>query len=407
MGKILFFVFVLLATLSPFSARAGGLWKATESWNWDWEKRYATWVDTELTADFFFRFGIPTDCADAGLAARWIFSRINHLPAGNHLAGADKLLTHQSMRREWMSLPTSENWAEDKRFRAALDYLLLYTDSHSVFRDTYPVAITPEALAPGTLQLEISEHSGHTYIVRHLDLTPKAEVPIGLMNSTVPRKVRILAETGFWRMDQPTEEEGGFRRFLWIKEIEHGQWAQLAPEEMPYFSREQFEPFFVAGFFSFADAVIVRINPTYDRVKRLIGGIESLKTQLIMRMRLIENGIQVCQTNPCTPQSANYYYWSTDHRDAQIGAVFEQLEALYQELAPFHSELAANWENEMNQVFLVPLPSLPFSLKELARRWKTHQYSSDPRDTEEARWGGPVTELALEISALRSHTQAS
>ncbi len=393
MKKRPFAALVLLFSLSSVPALAQGIWKATESWNWEWEMRYASWIETKFSADFLFNNGISTDCADAGLAARWIFSRINHLPAGNHLTGSDQLFTHQSMKQQWRGLSTAENWAEDKLFRAALEYLTTFTDSHSVFRDTYPVAINHYGMAPGALQLEMSEHSGHTYIVKSLDLNPKAEVPVGLLNSTVPRKVRVLAENGLWRLAQPTAEEGGFRRFTWIQETKPGHWTQVQPEAMPYFSNEQFEPFFMAGFFSFADAIIVRINPAYDKVKRLMGGLDGLESLLIMRMRTVENGIQICQSVPCTPGSKTYYEWSTENRDAQIGSVFEQLETLHNELAPFHPEMAEFWNHKMTRLFLVPLPTLSFTLTELARRWKAHEYTSDPRDSEEARWGGPVYDL--------------
>src|SRR4030042_3839831 len=50
-------------------------------WTVEEECRFEKWVEETMTEDFFIRYKIPTDCADAVYAIRWIYARIAHLPA--------------------------------------------------------------------------------------------------------------------------------------------------------------------------------------------------------------------------------------------------------------------------------------------------------------------------------------
>jgi len=106
-------------------------------WTVEEECRFGKWVDENITEDFFIRYRIPTDCADVPYAIRWIYARIAHLPAAA-ITKNGKLIGHWS--RDWKHLPTHPDWHQDKRFRAALHYLVSETWTGTLPRTPIPSA---------------------------------------------------------------------------------------------------------------------------------------------------------------------------------------------------------------------------------------------------------------------------
>jgi len=45
-------------------AAGESLWPVTEEWSWEWEVKYARWVNTELDRSWWIKNGLATDCAD-------------------------------------------------------------------------------------------------------------------------------------------------------------------------------------------------------------------------------------------------------------------------------------------------------------------------------------------------------
>ncbi len=85
-------------------------------WTVEEERRFEKWVEETITEDFFIRYQIPTDCADAVYAIRWIYARIAHLPAAA-TTREGRWIGHWST--DWKHLPTHPEWHMDERFRAA------------------------------------------------------------------------------------------------------------------------------------------------------------------------------------------------------------------------------------------------------------------------------------------------
>src|SRR4030043_1965421 len=113
------------------------IWKVgNHRWTVQEEYRFAKWVEKNITEDFFIRYKIPVDCADVPYAVRWIYARIAHLPAAATTKDG-KLVGHWS--KNWKHLPTHSEWHQDKRFRAALLYLVSETWTGTLPRDTYPI----------------------------------------------------------------------------------------------------------------------------------------------------------------------------------------------------------------------------------------------------------------------------
>ena len=95
---------------------ARSIWATAQEWNQDWENRYSQWVQNNRDPAFLSNHQIRTDCADVAIAYRWIFARINGLPAANTLAGTGRLITNESMNPAWTGLSTNQDWTRDQLF---------------------------------------------------------------------------------------------------------------------------------------------------------------------------------------------------------------------------------------------------------------------------------------------------
>ncbi len=233
--KNILFQCALLAALSLPSVTQAKVWTSEQTWNEDWENKYATWIQNDFNDDVFMKgafAGIATDCADAVYAARVIFSAQNKLPF--LISGG---LSNSTSRFDNISDPT-------KRLRAFIQYVGDETSTQSLPNDTYPVAINSQSLKPGIIWLRSSYASenffvrlfagknaptGHTEVVKNIS-------PAGviyLMGSTVPAKVRtLLTVTSLAFL--PDNNKLGFRRWIWPQN------RNMQYSEMPNYSLEQF-----------------------------------------------------------------------------------------------------------------------------------------------------------------------
>jgi len=141
-------------------------------WTIEEERRFEKWVEETITEDFFVDYKIPTDCADAVYAIRWIYARIACLPAAATTKDG-KWVGHWST--DWKHLPTHPEWHQDKRFRAVLFYLFPRTWTGTLPLDTYPVRISTDSITPGTLFLvtESQGFRGHPILILSRGKTKK------------------------------------------------------------------------------------------------------------------------------------------------------------------------------------------------------------------------------------------
>lgn len=378
---------------SPALMKANNvLWTATSSWNLDWEDKFSQWISNEVDAQFFKKHNLATDCADVLYSLRWIFARIHHLEMASRLSGSGDFFTHRSLRSSWAQLPTAVNWYDDKRFRAALDYLLDNTYTHSLMADSYPVAIRPEAIRAGTFHLDLHRDSGHTQVVSRSMMDSPTVLPFIIIQSTVPRAVRVLSTAGFWAAKQPQLGEGGLLRMRWPV-FKNGSPNLVKASQMPFFSEEQYGPDFLrsAGFL-FNQEVYLRLNPHLNFKDVHKEATQSLQDAFLDRLRLVDDGYQVCRNKSCPPNSQLYDDWSTPSRDRRLADLFEQKDAL-------ESFLGATPEAE--RPFL-PLDGDLYTLAALRRSWRFGFYSSDPNDPPEKRWG---LNASSNLDALRTRAE--
>ncbi|WP_413569909.1 hypothetical protein ACLWBD_05510 [Bdellovibrio sp. HCB117] len=352
------------------SVVSGSLWVTKHAWSEDWERRYAKWIEAEVDSEFFVRYKIATDCADVAYSLRWIFARIHGLPAASRLGGSNTLLTNETLRGEWARLPTSADWFNDRRFLAALNYLLDMTYTHTLWNDSFPVALNKAALISGSYHLSLREQSGHTQLIRWLG--ENAEVPFLTLNSSVPRIVRSLAESMLFA-DFPKEKEGAILRFRWAVKTANGITLKSSTE-MPGYSREQYS-FKSDKDFSIALFEHMGFSDSVNSIREYI--YKDIFQQFKLRKELVEEGFAKCKLIDCRPGTVGYENWSTPSRDSRIKGKIASLIAF--PTPPQESPLLSA------EVFNIE--GVSWTLKALIWNWKHAQFDSDPRSSVTQRWG--------------------
>lgn len=380
-------VFRLAGSLPKLSENPGhGLWTVTNSWSEDWEKAFSQWVENEVGADFFSKHGIATDCADAAYGLRWIFSRMNGLPAAATLESG-VLMTQDTLLREWVKLPTASEWSEDQRFLAALNFLMEQTYTHSLPMDTYPVVISADYVTAGALDLNLNNHSGHTMIVKSVDT--KKRPYLSLFASTVPREARELIPASFWIFSYPKQDEG-FRRFRWAVVQNDGHTRLKNAAEMPGYSEGQYtEAFANAGSMGFSQTVLLRLGVQMNEWERMADGVGFAVTSVLERVILVQAARFYCQDpKDCQPGSENDEAFSTPSRDARLLGLFVQLDQLAVECQNKKLGCEERWEIAKNST-QVALGYRTVTLGQVVQVFEAGTYSSDPTKPPQERWGLP------------------
>lgn len=354
------------------------LWPVTHQWSWDWELKYTDWIKSEINPQWWKNHGIATDCADVVYSARWIFARINGLPMANHLI-TGHIFYQDSVKPEWEALPTAPDWNQDQRFLAALNYLMNKTYTHTLWQDSYPIAIQIDSLLPGGYHLYLDNRSGHTQLIYKVG-THADEIPVLTLNSTVPQELRDLMEFVFFD-NEVDENSRAFLRMRWPVYTSNG--ITLAqPQAMPKYSKEQFKPDFVQdGRDSFWREVFFRINPSadYDLIAQKTA--QLIIDQFQARVPVVENGYRICSANRCQPGTSRYDAWSTPSRDHRIADTIQVFDSL--------SSLITSW-TDIRRILRSPIlnvSGLTYVGSDFVWRWRSGQYSSDPNDPPDARWG--------------------
>jgi hypothetical protein len=362
------------------------LWNVTNTWSFNWELKYAEWIEKNIDKDFFIRAKQKSDCADLAFIARWIFARENGLPAANRLAGSGAYFTQNSVKSEWMDLPTDKDWTKDRRFRAALDYLLSLTYTHSLMQDSYPIAINQEIFKPGVHHLVLDQASGHTLLVHRTDYTQTGTLPFIVLYSTLPVQIRPLAEEAYFNIEQPKVSTGGFMRMRWP--VFKGQSVSLiAGKEMPGYSLEQYSEEIMQDQSSFGIAVMQKLKPSFSFVIATEAILDGIKSMLNQRIGLVEEGYAVCSKSPCLPGSANYEDWSTPSRDSRI---LGQIKLALSMSSLGNKDEQKQIELVLDREFSSPVVSLEgnsIPLKIIYESFRRGLSSSDPNLSPRLRWG--------------------
>jgi hypothetical protein len=382
-----FFVIILIST-PCFSQTLGEssdqVWKVGDHrWTVQEELQFGKWVNENIREDFFVRHNIPTDCADIPYAVRWIYARINHLPAAATTKDG-RLIGHWS--KNWKYLPTHPEWFQDRRFRAALIYLISETWTGTLPKDTYPVRISPDSITPGTL---LATAKSHVAIVGKVCLDGSQTHPIQTWESILPVKVRKLILRDFFSPKPERNHPLGLVKFRWPI-LENGEWKYLPVKEHPFYSEEQYTPTFYKRHADFAEAVAKRIDPTeYDPLEKMARVMEKTTSLLMERVAAVLAGYQQCAKGRCPEGSDLWETHNTISRDEMIILMMDHLSRIIES-----TDLNKETVKEM-------MESIPIQIAE--NRWvrfydvfrNCSWLSPHPKDSIEARWGLKKCEMIL------------
>ncbi len=384
----LFLVFLILIPTLSFGHTGDEsplqIWKVgNRHWTLEEERRYAKWVEDNITEDFFIRYRIPVDCADVPYAIRWIYARIAHLPAAATTKDL-KLVGHWST--QWGHLPTHPEWHEDVRFRKALLYVLTETTTRTLPWDTYPIRIGPDSVLPGTPFFVTETHSG---IVARVVLDGSQVHPLQTWEASVPAKLQKLNLRNFFTPRPESTIYSGLVRFRWPV-LQNGQWTYLPAKHYPFYSEEQYSSAFYEGCADYVEAVARRIDPTdYDPYERVDKIIEATTHYLQERVSIVSEGFRQCRNGRCPEGSPLWEVHSTPGRDGMIALRMEHLRQIIE-------------SNHLDQGKIVEaMKAIPFNITEdlTISFYDVYQnypwLSHHPEDSIEARWGLRKCQLLL------------
>jgi hypothetical protein len=345
-------------------------------WTVEEEHRFEKWVDETMTEDFFIRYKIPTDCADAVYAIRWIYARIAQLPAAA-TTREGKPIGHWST--DWKHLPTHPEWDKDARFRAALLYLLPKTWTGTLPFDTYPVRISPDSVTPGTLFLVTESHTG---IIGHVFLDGSQAHPLQTWESALPVKVQKLSLRYFFSARPESKTRAGLVKFRWPVS-ENGEWKYLPIEEHPFYSEEQYTSGFCEGSADYTETVARRIDPTnHPPMKKMVNVMGTIIRLVRERIPIVLTGYEQCGNwDDCPEASELWEIHNTVGRDGMIISLMDHLSHII-EWNHLDPEMVKRW-----------MEGIAIDISEdrsvtLYHVYQNHLWlSPHPEDSIEARWG--------------------
>ena len=388
---------ILLFTTPSFSQTlnksADQVWEVGDRrWSIEEERKFEKWVEETITEDFFISHKIPTDCADAVYAIRWIYARIHHLPAAATTIDG-RLIGHWST--DWRHLPTHSEWHQDKRFRAALFYLFPRTWTGTLPSDTYPVRISPDSVTPGTLFLETESHTG---IISRVITDGSHAHPLLTWESALPVKIQKLSMKYFFSGRPERRAGSGIVKFRWPV-FENGGWNYLPAKEHPFYSEEQYTSSFRQGYADFVEAVARRIDPkNYEPKEKIQKVMETLTHFLRERAPVVLKGYQQCRNGNCPEASEEWELHSTSGRDGMIISLMDHLSQIIG---------SDRFEQEKAKKMMEAI-SIDISRSQSVSLYHAYQnhlwFSPHPGDSLEARWGLKKCEM---IQAQTRATQKS
>lgn len=351
------------------------IWSVENEWSEAWEEKYAAWVEKNFDKNFFVKYSLATDCADVAYTLRWIFSRMNGLPATATLAGSGLEVSHESMKEEWGKLPTHSDWDKDQRFLAALDWLLNNVFTGTLAKDGYPVEINSQTIRPGLVNLI----GGHTEVFSVVSTEPET-VPFVVLSSTVPRSVRVLSERVFLDSSPFYDPaSGGLLRFRWP--IKAGaRWESIPKEKMPFYSLEQYSKDLCESGSGFSQCIMERLGIVFNAdlvFRKLLSNMEDFLQQ---RKAIVEEGYLACQSIDCSPGSVGYEDHSTPSRDKRLLGQIRSMQTLANQIGK--SNEFYQWRKDAS----ISIAGKVLSVNDFFDYLENGFVSYDPRDEIGARW---------------------
>jgi hypothetical protein len=397
--RVYFKGLLVLIFLVVSSSSSAMVWKAENTWDAVWEKRYQHWVKNNWTEEFFMNEKKPIyykfshDCADATYAMRLIFSYEYKLPfVINNPTKRGRTISNGKTR--WDKYP------EAKRVRKFLDYVADRTSTRTLARDTYPIAL--DDIKPGDIYAAPDVHS---YQIVNITETGVAEV----MSSTTPKAPRFLDRIPsfpFYLPEDHKRKTDGYRRFIQPQNI------RKSIKKQPGYNVEQFE---IAKSVKYDYVRFTNIIASALGKKREEADAKTLRLLIAMCMYANDRSVYVYDAlyklqemkkkkRRCMTRS-EYNNYSTPSRDRRLKAFFNAVKnhyerntkykpwtqpqrwakALFSPTKPPPAEL-----KELNKFCLVQMSlgeKYFMPLRELRQNLSSGKIVSDPHAPLEYRWG--------------------
>ena len=205
-------VLIALALILGQASAQASVWSTTRPWDASAEAEFGNWI-ANLPTDIFTNpgskwAGISTDCADAAYSLRIIFAYEHGLPIAFEGGFSNTVGKFDSIG------------GEKARVMAFIRWVNQGTGTASVSHDTYPLAISPATIRPGTLfvhaatndsRVSITYRSGHVYYLKDVNTENGL---ITYMSSTVPAEVRNL-NLQYGIDFAPQQTTSGYRAWKW------------------------------------------------------------------------------------------------------------------------------------------------------------------------------------------------
>ena len=378
----------LLVIIVSFNSQAA-VWQTREQWSADWEKKFDAWVaGPEWHKDFFVQAGplqgLKLDCADAVYSMRMIFSAKHGLPfVIKDPTGGSRKITNEMSR--W------DSQSQNQRLRSFVTYIYGITSTRSIPNDTYPVAISRQAMGAGALILTDSK-SRHTWTVKYMSETG---VPFTLSRSLPPTTPMFEhyeyppAEYVFSGGLSP-ERNAGFRRFRQPAYIGKSVW------EVPGYSTEQYKVALSSWNDTMQRKLATRSESIEERMTRLLEGACRVARDRALIVGMGDKFLAQ-MSNSCMNDS-QFDDYSTPGRDKRLKMTFNEFARDAQmSQGKLPSALQAKIDNVMlgessvnssSPYCQVPIGGgLNLTLGQVYERLLSGKFSTSPHDTLKMRWG--------------------
>lgn len=379
----------------------GSVWRAgNRRWDENYEAQFAAWVKTEVKENFFEEYRIGTDCADAAIAIRVIFSRIHHLPvvlAGGRFKHTDK---------KHGGIPTILNWnpsnwkkalKADRRFRAALTEWQIGVATVNINLDTYPLRVRSQldstrlasCIRPGAVLLS----EGHTRFVAEID--SMRWNPVKQLASTTPIEIRPLSRSDLdLTVAKDTKEYPGRGILSWNWPVNcQGKFVQVPDSKMPNYSSEQFDFDSIYKNTNLSEIVqsLARARAlNHPRAEDIQSMISDLKRKFEERITAVNAGWAAYQANPASFKDRNgaaFDGHSTPHRDEGLSEFYDLIASLVARNQEPLKMTPKDLMTQVSKIYLEVVPRKSYRLNHLLFALNNGGFSSDPTQPLEKRWG--------------------
>lgn len=384
-------MFAICALMATKSYAA--VWENKNEWTPEWESKYQAWVaenwDTRIFSKEGFYKGLKVDCADTVYSMRYIFAADNALPfAIKDSTGGKKLISNDTTM--------FDNSPPEQRKRKFLVYLYDVVSTHTLARDSYPVAVNRQEITSGRLLL-LDELNHHSYSVK---LIRPSGMP-HLIYSTRPAKTLILQKLIYpnnsyiFPKGLKPETNAGFRAF---RKPEH---LLLPVWEVPGYSLEQYN-FKLSQWTDTLEKRLGSETATADETLNTYA--DSLCNESNIRRDAVNDGLAYLEkVGPRCLNAQEYDDYSTPSKDKRLEMDYLALLDLFKKTSTDPSVKAETYkkiqsiiEGGQENTFceLAISSKLKMTLHDFLTNIVSGRVSSNPHDSLLVRWGiekGPGT----------------